>query len=55
MQILALIEAIAAGLTPANVQQYITLLENIIAVADKIEAAVENPSQQPTQNGSANG
>jgi len=52
MQILALIETIAAQVTPANIQLYITLLDNIITAAEKIEDAISE-SKTPPQNGSA--
>jgi hypothetical protein len=52
MQFLALVEAIAAGLTPANVASYIDLVEKLIAVAQSIESAASK-SQNPPQNGSA--
>ena len=51
MQFLALIEAIAANLTPANIEQYITLVEKLITVAQSIEAAAKQ-SQNPPQNSS---
>lgn len=51
MQLLALVEAIAAGLSPDNVQLYIQLLDNIIAVAEKIEGAVQaTPSTNKPTN-----
>ena len=52
MHFLALIEAIAAGVTPANIQSYIDLVEKLITVAQSIESAAAK-SQNPPQNGSA--
>lgn len=51
MQFLALVEAIAANLTPANIEQYIDLVEKLIAVAQSIEASAKQ-SQTPAQSSS---
>jgi len=56
MSIISLIESIAADLNATNVQSYINLLQEIVNVAEKIEAALPIPSsanQTPPQNGSA--
>lgn len=52
MHFLALIQAIAAGLTPSNIQSYIDLVEKLISVAQVIDASAHK-SQNPSQNGSA--
>lgn len=48
MHFLALLEKIVADVTPANIQLYIALLDNILEAAEKI-----SESQNPEQNGSA--
>jgi len=49
MNIIALIESIAQNVNPNNIQQFIQLIEGLIALIEKIE----NNQQQPKQNGSA--
>lgn len=54
MQFLALIEAIAANLNAANIEQFISLTENLITVGESIfkhqaaPVAVTTPASTPT-------
>ena len=48
MNIIALIESIAQHVNPNNIQQFIQLIEGLIALIEKIE----KNNQQPPQSGS---